>query len=276
MQELFIKNINNAVQVLLNGSNKKINSQLIITTHSSHILNSKIHTSSSFDNINYIAIVDNLSHIINLNDDVMIEQLELPLIAGESQEDNDARALQYEKKRKNDLKFIKKHIKFKVSEIFFADAIIFVEGITEETLLSYYIDNNLDLNKYYITVFNINGAHGLVYHQLIKLLKIPTIIITDLDIKRTAEEKKTFTQISSLSERKTTNNTIIKYNSNDDINDIEQFFEDENLYITFQNESIEGYFATSLEESLILKNYSNEILNRAIEVVKPNIYIKIF
>lgn len=272
MQELFIKNINNAVEVLLNGSNKKINSQLIITTHSSHILNSKIHTSNSFNNINYTAIVNKLSYIINLNDNRMIEKLELPLIIGESQADKDARALTYEKKRVNDLKFIKKHIKFKVSEIFFADAIIFVEGITEETLLAYYIDNNVDLYKYYITIFNINGAHGLVYHQLIKLLKIPTIIITDLDIKRTAAEKESFVQISSLSEKETTNNTIIKYNGNKNISEIAPFFEDDNLYITFQNEQIEDYFATSLEESLILSNYNNDILNKAIEVVKPNIY----
>lgn len=76
--------------------------------------------------------------------------------------------------------------------ICFADAIIFVEGVTEETLLSFYIDNHetLGLSKYYIAIFNINGAHGLVYHDLIKLLKIPTIVITDLDIERTDDEKK--------------------------------------------------------------------------------------
>ena len=52
MQELFIKHINDAVSFLLQGSKKKINSQLIITTHSSHILNSKINTGNSFNNIN--------------------------------------------------------------------------------------------------------------------------------------------------------------------------------------------------------------------------------
>ena len=40
------------------------------------------------------------------------------------------------------MSFIKKHIKFKASELFFADAIIFVEGITEEVLLSYYISKD--------------------------------------------------------------------------------------------------------------------------------------
>ncbi len=55
MQELFIKYIDDAVALLLESAKKKINSQLVITTHSSHILNSKIHSSNSFDNINYIS-----------------------------------------------------------------------------------------------------------------------------------------------------------------------------------------------------------------------------
>lgn len=262
MQELFIKNINKAISKLLDGSRKKINSQLIITTHSSHILNSKVHESNSFNNINYIMTKDNLSNVVNLSDNIIVNDVD-PV------------------KKGKDLKFIKKHIKFKVSELFFADAIIFVEGITEETLLSYYISRNENLNKKYITVFNINGAHGLVYHNLIKLLEIPTIVITDLDIKRTQEEiEKTkeniFEQIRSLDNRSTTNQTIKKYNNdNDDISNIPSMFEDENLYITFQSEQKEGYYATSLEEALILNNYNNEILNNAIKEVKPGIYNEI-
>lgn len=285
MQELFIKNINNAVQVLLNGSNKKINSQLVITTHSSHILNSKIHTSNSFNNINYIAIVNNLSYIINLNDEKIIEEVLIHPVAGETYEEKQIREEKNTESRINNLKYLKKHIKFKVSEIFFSDAIIFVEGITEETLLSYYIynDDNLGLSKYYITIFNINGAHGLKYHNLIKQLRIPTLIITDIDIKRTDEEKAKasdkdnpiFEQIKSLSSRVTTNSTIIKYKGNKNLEDIPDCFIDENLYITFQKEKINDCYATSLEESLILSNYDNTILNNSIKEVKPNIYKEI-
>jgi len=252
MQELFIKNINDAIKYLLDGTTKKINSQLIVTTHSSHILNSKIHTSNSFNNINYMTIINNLSNVVSLNDKNIINA-----------DDTDAI---------NDLKFIKKHIKHKVSELFFSDVIIFVEGITEETLLSYYTDNDDDLNKYYISIFNINGAHGLVYHNLIKLLKIPTLIITDLDIKRTSVEKENFTQINDLTEKKTTNNTIIKYKGNDKISDIPAYYENENLYITFQSQQIDSYYATSLEEAYILKNYNNDLLNKVLKKLKPQIY----
>lgn len=252
MQELFIKNINDAIKHLLDGNTKKINSQLVVTTHSSHILNSKIHTSNSFDNINYMTIINNLSNVVNLKDKNIINS-----------DSSDAI---------NDLKFIKKHMKHKVSELFFSDAIIFVEGITEETLLTYYMDNDDALNKYYISIFNINGAHGLVYHNLIKLLKIPTLIITDLDIKRTKLEKDNFTQIEDLSDKETTNKTISKYHNSDSISNIPAYFEESNLYLTFQSQQVENYYATSLEESYILKNYNNDLLNIVLKKLKPQIY----
>lgn len=260
MQELFIKNINEAIKELLDGTPKKINTQIIITTHSAHILNSKIHTSNSFNNISYIATPNNEANVVNLHDETIITSETDPI------------------KKENDLKFIKKHIKFKVSDMFFADAIIFIEGVTEETLLSFYIDNHneLGLDKYYIPIFNINGAHGLVYHDLIKLLKVPTIVITDLDIKRSEPRKKKFSQIDSLNYKITTNQTVIKYNKTSLLKNIDlDDFQVNNMYIAIQNEPIEGYYATSLEEAFILQNYDNDILNNAVKKVKPNIYKEI-
>jgi predicted ATP-dependent endonuclease of OLD family len=205
------------------------------------------------------------------------------------------------------LNFIKKHIKFKASELFFADAVIFVEGITEEVLLKYYLSIDEQLNKKYTTIFNINGAHGLVYHHLIKLLAVPTLVITDLDIKRSELEKESYLQISSLSGRSTTNNTIRKYNTiklkleslnlswesvpqtfslldfsmyryiqNNSISLLSvNHFIDNNLYVAFQGDKIEDIFATSLEESLILTNYDNEVLNNALYGTIRNKYLKI-
>ena len=245
---------------------KKINSQLIVSTHSAHILNSKIHT-SNFDNINYVYEKNNLSNVVNLKDSQMI--------SSESIDENET-ADAKEKRIKEELSFIKKHIKFKASELFFADAIIFVEGITEEVLLKYYLSIDKQLNKKYITIFNINGAHGLVYHHLIKLLNVPTLVITDLDIKRSKQEKKDFVQIDNLQTRTTTNKTIAKYNLTDNIASLStSHFKDNNLYIAFQGDKIEDFYATSLEEALILSNYSNDILNITIKKVKPEIYQEI-
>ncbi|OCL85533.1 hypothetical protein AAX26_01961 [Aliarcobacter thereius] len=298
MQELFIKNINDAINTLLGSSEKKLNSQLIISTHSAHILNSKIHTSDTFDNINYVYEDNKMSNVVNLKDSLMISDKKI---------NSSETEIQRKKRRTEELKFIKNHIKFKASELFFSDAIIFVEGITEEVLLSYFLNSESKLNKKYITIFNINGAHGLKYHHLIKLLGVPTVVITDLDIKRSESEKEYYLQINSLFGRNTTNNTIKKYNTlklklkslkiiwkpihqtfslldfpmysfikNNSISLLNvNHFIDNNLYITFQGDKIEDVFATSLEESFILTNYDNKILNNTLYGTIRNKYLKI-
>lgn len=128
-----------------------------------------------------------------------------------------------------DLNFIKKHIKFKVSELFFAEAAIFVEGITEYHLLQYYIDKDSKLNTKNISVILINGAHAKVYKQLIKSLGIPVVIITDLDIERTEQEKgkgddNNFVQLTDLKGRKSTNPTLKHfYGDTNDLSEIKDY-----------------------------------------------------
>ncbi len=295
MQELFIKRIDNAVKKALELANKTseytkiLQCQIVITTHSSHIVNSKIHSSHTFNNFNYLTIKNKCTKAINLTDDILV-----------SKNEEDA---------KEKLNFLKKHIKYKVSELFFSDAIIFVEGITEETLLAYYLENHPTLCNYYISIFNINGAHGKLYLPLAKKLSIPCLIITDLDIKREKCEKNeihtknescnicgqqakkehtefisgsdpTFAQIRKLEGRRTTNSTLkefnlqlrnIKEDDADKLDDIE-FFEDDDFFIIFQKDPIEGQYATSLEEALILTNYQNDIINNTIKECKPKIY----
>lgn len=260
MQELFIKNINDAIITLLESKHKNVNSQLIITTHSSHILNSKIHSGNTFNNINYMTVLNNHANVVNLNDKRITPHSKSPI---------------------DDLNFLKKHIKYKVSELFFSDAVILVEGITEYTLLPYYLEQNRELNKYYISIFNINGAHGLVYKELLRELRIPALIITDLDIKREKWEKgkdkedkrNTFLQIKSLKDRTTTNETL-KYfnkNNNDKIEELKEYIEEDNLCIVYQGKS-SSYYATSFEEAYILTNYKNEVLNETLQALKPDIY----
>lgn len=274
MQEFFITRIDSAVRkVLALSKGEELHCQIAITTHSSHIVNSKIHSCNSFDDINYLTSVNKISEVVQLNDRV---------VGGEGKGDED-------------LKFIKKHIKYKVSELFFADAVIFVEGVTEETILRFYLDEDENLKNYYISVFNINGAHAKLYHPLIKVLKIPCLIITDLDVKRDGHEKNKkneseenadgsigYKQITSLVGRKTTNETIKNFRSiklqeegldaiKDDIENIE-YLDDENLYVVFQKDAIEEQFATSFEEALILTNFKDDMLNEVLKRCKPDIY----
>lgn len=260
MQENFIKSINEAIITLLEGRNKNVNSQLIITTHSSHILNSKIHSGDSFDYINYITSNENESEVVCLKDGLVA-----PNEPGEENKD----------KNKKDFEFLKKHIKYRVSELFFSDAVIFVEGITEEVLLNYHLDNDETLNKHYITVFNINGAHGLVYHNLIQALKVPTLIVTDLDIKREKAEREAYLKMTSLNGRVTTNQTLIKYNEHgESIKAINLDVPIENMKIVYQQLD-DGVYPTSFEEAFILANHDNDILKEVLKEVKRNTYLKI-
>ncbi len=255
MQEFFITRIDAALKKALQSSSKKINCQLVITTHSSHIVNSKIHSSNSFNNINYICNSNKSSCVVSLEDS--------KIVPGKTPQDI------------QNLNFLKKHIKFKVSELFFSDAVIFVEGATEEALLYFYLEKNQKLRNFYISIFNINGAHGKVYHPLAKLLKIPTLIITDIDIKRDDSEKEDYKQITQLADRHTTNQTLIALNHNSSLLNGINYFEDENLYFVFQKDPAQGQQPTSLEEAIIIENYDNAILNNVLEAVKKNVYTDI-
>ena len=259
MQELFIKNINDAIIALLEIKHKNVNSQLIITTHSPHILNSKVHSGNTFNNINYMTVLSNYTNVINLNDEKIVPD---------------------SKNIEDDLKFLKKHIKYKVSELFFSDAVILVEGLTEYTLLPYYLEADKKLNKYYVSIFNINGAHALVYRKLLQELGIPVLIITDLDIKREKWEKgednknkrNGFQQISHLDNRITTNETLKYFNHNkDSIQDLREYIEEDNIIVVYQGK-ISYYYATSFEEAYILTNYNNDILNATLKKLRRNIY----
>lgn len=259
IQELFIKNINDAIIALLEIKHKNVNSQLIITTHSPHILNSKVHSGNTFNNINYMTVLSNYTNVINLNDEKIVPD---------------------SKNIEDDLKFLKKHIKYKVSELFFSDAVILVEGLTEYTLLPYYLEADEKLNKYYVSIFNINGAHALVYRKLLQELGIPVLIITDLDIKREKWEKgednknkrNGFQQISHLDNRITTNETLKYFNHNkDSIQDLREYIEEDNIIVVYQGK-ISYYYATSFEEAYILTNYNNDILNATLKKLRRNIY----
>lgn len=256
MQELFIRHINKMVSSLLSEGHKNVNSQIIITTHSAHILNSKIHEGNSFNDINYITTENNNSKNVALNDQII-------------HENND----------KENFRYLKKHIKFGVSEMFFSDAVIFVEGITEYVLLKHKMKESDDFNKYYISIFLLNGAHAQKYDKLIKILNIPTLIITDIDFKRENFEKnnpqkghgKKYLQMTylDLKNRKSTNGCINHYYENKPAKEIidGDYYKKDNLMVTCQRNKIKGYYATSFEEALILTNCNNDSLKKVITKV---------
>ena len=114
------------------------------------------------------------------------------------------------------------------------------------------------------------------------------LIVTDLDIKRENEDedegesvdntkaKKTvsYAQVNCLKGKETTNATIIDLKGDSDLSNISTFIEKDNLRLAYQGK-INGYYATSFEEALILNNYDNEVINNILKELKPRIYTNI-
>lgn len=268
MQELFIKNISKAIATLLGKKQQLDTFQIIITTHSTHILNSKIQSGNTLNNISYLGQAGVNNIIKNISDDAIV-----------SGRDNDKKAYEY----------IKKYLRLEVSDIFFADAVILVEGVSEETYLRYEIDKHPILNNHHIKVYRIDGAYAHQFISLLDLLEIKTIIFTDLDLKRSESEKKVDIKdnddpdvipqnISDLEGKYaaatsslSTNGTLqffIKKELNDkkakygEINNkiIEKIIDNEELIVDCNNITlysqgkINSYYATSFEEAIVLTN----------------------
>ncbi|MBE4242951.1 AAA family ATPase [Vibrio parahaemolyticus] len=265
MQVNFIRHIDSALRKII-GEGEKIKSQLLITTHSAHILNSKVHSSGSLDNINYIYPHQKYCENVPIKDE----------------------DISPESGRKDEFYFVKKHIKHQVPELFFADGVIFVEGITEERLLNFYIERDEVLSRKLISVFRVDGAHAKVYDKLMRQLRIPSLIVTDIDFKRNksestlSEETKSgkeitweiYPQMTSISDdRFSTNKTLKYYFNSDKVKDYTDYYEDSNIKVVFQKDPLEiilseseqaRYYASSLEEALVLENYDNDIFRNVL------------
>ena len=263
MQELFIKNISKAIATLLDKKQQLDTFQIIITTHSTHILNSKIQSGNTLNNICYLGQAEGNNTIQNISDEAIITGKNID---------------------KKTYEYIKKYLRLEFSDIFFADAVILVEGLSEETYLRYEIDKHPILKNHHVKVYRIDGAYAHQFINLLEFLGVKTVIFTDLDLKRKNKTKSgkiieklscnigdLNSQYSNSKECLTTNGTIqyfVKKEINDDkatyniINSqlIKMLTNKEELQCVYQNISlysqgkINEYYATSFEEAIILTN----------------------
>lgn len=160
------------------------------------------------------------------------------------------------------------------SEIIFADKAVLYEGDSERLYLKKLITlpEYRKLREQYIAFIQVGGAYAYNYKALIEFLKIKTLIITDLDYKKTA-----FTEAEVLTS-KSTNSTINNFykDSNGDAVDIYENIDgdeesqdspsikdlyewkekganklcDNLIYVTFQEKD---FYARTLEEAMLSK-----------------------
>ena len=246
MQKVLIENINSAFYAIIGSkpcSQDKINCQLILTTHSPFVLSGKLGVENSFNNINYIRFLPEKCSVIT------------HLLDKEISTSDD------------DFEFLKRYIKFKCCELFFADAAIFVEGHAEETIIPYFINEDEFLKRKYISFFSINGTYFHVYKKLIDILGIPVVVLTDLDIDGASGCDD---QILCLKGKTSANPAIKEFGIKIES---ETNKTDGNVWISTQSRC-EGVYPTSFEEAIILANCNNDLIKDVLKEMHPRLYEK--
>lgn len=155
VQQVFIKK---AYNVLRNNQNleekKDFTTQLVISTHSSYLAHHK------FISLRYFK--RNVSSTLSTS-----EVINLSTTFGTEDEST---------------KFTKRYLNTTHNDIFFADAVILVEGPAERMLIPHFIKNfHPLLDNCYITILEIGGSHAHRLKPLIEILGIICLVITDID-----------------------------------------------------------------------------------------------
>jgi predicted ATP-dependent endonuclease of OLD family len=173
VQQTFIRNIWEVIEASAvdEGEKGKV-PQLIVTTHSSHILDA-----TEFAKVRYFrrcrladdpqdAKVLNATKIHSLRD----FRPEAVAVGDQTATEDEA------------LEFLKRYLRLTHCDLFFADAAVLVEGAAEKLLLPSMIDKVAGrLRTSYLTVLEIGGAYAHRFDELLSFLCIPSLVITDLD-----------------------------------------------------------------------------------------------
>lgn len=146
MQEVFIRLVTN----LLNDD-----TQLLITTHSSHILSER-----KLEKLRYLKREAGKIVCKNISE-----------WAAKLKQDN-----------RKAHRIISNYLHLRVSDLFFADCAILIEGAAERILLPKAIIRSTNtLSSTHYTVIEVGGTYAQHFIPLLKYIEIPTIIITDVD-----------------------------------------------------------------------------------------------
>jgi len=189
VQQVFIRK---AFSVLRKDVDEMFSTQLIVSSHSSYIAHEV-----GFEKLRYFKRkpADD-SQIVPYADVV-----DLSKIFGTK--DDDA------KDTVDTAKFVARYLKTTHCDLFFANGIIMVEGAAERMLIPHFIREHYDkingLDRSYISILEVGGAHAQRLKPLIEALGLPTLVITDTDAVDKDGKK---TMPSRNDEQKTGSNTL--------------------------------------------------------------------
>lgn len=217
--------------------------QLVISTHSSHIIND-----IDFKDLRYFRR-NNANASIAMDYTSIANMSELFVNA------------------KDELLFVRKHLKLTHCDIFFADGVIFVEGQAERLLVPEFISNSFPgLSNRYISMLEVSGAHTHKYRELVEKLGVATLVLTDLD--SVDNEGKSCSPKKSA-DQKTNNDTLKKWHPKKEaLDDLVALPHEEHatksqgtpLYVAYQKPtqvSRTEVLSRTFEDALILANFES-------------------
>lgn len=257
MQTVFIDKI----YKILSAINKPL--QTFITTHSSHIVKR-----SDFKTIRYF-YHDELHGVLIKN---FYTELKDKYESEEATYESEEATY---KDGKAAFRFLKEYISIVATDLFFAEKVIFIEGVTETMLLPYFIqqyDNDISNSEDKLSSQNISiveaGANARAFSHFIEFLGIKTLIITDIDaVQKKEEGNRVSYPKSSVRDSTHISNYTIKYFYKApkyqkqkewdkwfaDLKQDKRHIENSKLRLAYQIEE-NGYHGRSFEESFISVN----------------------
>jgi predicted ATP-dependent endonuclease of OLD family len=162
VQQLFIRQAYNILRSNKDlGSQGSLTTQLIVSTHSSHIVHE-----CDFESLRYFRRLPSVGGGIPTSCVVNVSN-----VFGTDMETR---------------RFVTRYLKVAHCDLFFADAAILLEGPAERLLIPYFIRNLPQfkpLSECYLTWLEIGGSHAHRLRGLIEHLGLTTLVITDLDAK---------------------------------------------------------------------------------------------
>lgn len=176
VQQTFINNVWKVINdASLQNGITTMAPQIIVTTHSTHILDSV-----DFEKVRYFQrcktadVID--SKILNASSVHSLRafrpEIELQLEEDDQELISQAQALT----------FLKQYLRLTHCDLFFSDAAILVEGAVEKLLMPSMIDKVASrLGTTFLTILEVGGAFAHRFEGLLKFLHIPYLVITDLD-----------------------------------------------------------------------------------------------
>jgi predicted ATP-dependent endonuclease of OLD family len=234
MQQVFIKQVGD---LLKSAKQHGVTTQLIITSHSSHIISEAgIDLKKGFNRIRYFT---------KGNKEIIAKDFNRLEVGNDKQT----------------VRFLKQYLNLHKSDLFFADKVIMVEGVTERLLMPQMIAKVAPtLQNEYITILEVGGAYTHKFKEILEFIDIKTLLITDLDSTDASTEEACAVDFNNNTQV-TSNETLVQWLPKKSIIvDILSCQEAEKYHgalirVAFQiNEPTSSYYPRSFEEAFIERN----------------------